>query len=146
MAFLGGIHFWWPKIFGRMYNMFWATLAAIIVFVGFNLTFFPQFILGTKGMPRRYFDYLPQFELLNRLSSYGGILLMLGFGMIFVYLIASLFRKKDRPGDNPWGALGLEWFTSSPPPTANFAEIPKITHGPYDFDKIKPDRTYSFSR
>jgi cytochrome c oxidase subunit 1 len=145
MAFLGGIHFWWPKIFGRMYNLFWSTLAAIIVFVGFNLTFFPQFVLGTKGMPRRYFDYPLQFEVLNRLSSYGGILLMLGFGMIFTYLIASLFRKKDRPGDNPWGALGLEWFTSSPPPTGNFAEIPKITHGPYDFDKIKPERTYSFS-
>jgi cytochrome c oxidase subunit 1 len=143
VAFLGGLHYWWPKMFGRMYNMSWARFAAGIIFVGFNLTFMPQFILGIKGMPRRVATYLPKYEFLNDVSSVGGILLLLGFGTVFFYLAASLFGKKRRlPGDNPWGALTLEWTTTSPPPKHNFEETPRVEHGPYDFDRVSPSRTY----
>ena len=143
VAFLGGLHYWWPKMFGRMYNMRWSRLAAAIIFLGFNLTFMPQFILGVKGMPRRIATYLPKYEFLNDVSSVGGILLLLGFGMVFFYLTASLFGKKKRlPGDNPWGALTLEWTTTSPPPKHNFAATPKVEHGPYDFDRVNPHRTF----
>ncbi len=140
IAFLGGLHHWWPKIWGRMYNEFWGRIAAVFVFVGFNLTFFPQFVMGAHGMPRRYYDYLDQFTGLHQLSTYGSWILGAGFVIMAVYLIHSIFKGKPA-GNNPWGGLTLEWQTTSPPDPHNFHEIPVWDHGPYDYDKIlvQPD-------
>lgn len=135
MAFLGGIHYWWPKIWGRMYSEFWAKIAAVLVFIGFNVTFFTQFILGTKGMPRRYYNYLDQYQPLHAFSSIGSWILGLGFVVMLVYLLHSIYRGRPA-GSNPWGALTLEWTNSSPPPPENFEETPVLTHGPYDYDKV----------
>src|SRR5947209_7360827 len=115
MAYFGGIHYWWPKISGRLYPEGWAKLAALIVFVGFNLTFFPQFILGYMGMPRRYHAYAPEFQVLNVMSTAGASILAVGYMLPLVYLLWSL-RFGRKAGTNPWGAVGLEWTTSSPPP------------------------------
>lgn len=139
MAFLAGLHYWWPKIFGRLYNETAAKIAALLIFLGFNVTFFSQFILGTKGMPRRYYNYLDQYQPLHAFSTYGSWIMGLGFIIMGVYLIYSLFNGV-RAGKNPWGALSLEWTVTSPPPAENFAAIPKITHGPYDYDKILIER------
>lgn len=135
MAFLGGIHYWWPKIWGRMYSEFWAKIAAVLVFIGFNVTFFTQFILGTKGMPRRYYNYLDQYQPLHAFSSIGSWILGLGFVVMLVYLLHSIYRGRPA-GSNPWGALTLEWTNSSPPPPENFEKTPVLTHGPYDYDKV----------
>ena len=132
MAYLAGIHYWWPKITGRMYPEWWARLAALLVFVGFNLTFFPQFILGYVGMPRRYHAYAPEFQVLNVLSTAGATLLAFGYVLPMVYLIWSLFYGR-KAGSNPWGAVGLEWTTSSPPPKDNFHETPVVTWEAYDY-------------
>jgi len=142
IAFMGGLFYWWPKIFGRMYNMVAAQISAVMVFLGFNLTFLPQFFLGAQGMPRRYFDYVPKYHFLNELSSIGGFFLMAGFTFAFIVLIVAI--KKGKPaGQNPWGALTLEWtHVPSPPRSVNFEEIPVIEHGPYDFDVITPEKTY----
>jgi cytochrome c oxidase subunit I len=131
-AYFGGLHFWWPKITGRMYPEMWARVAALIMFIGFNLTFFPQFILGYLGMPRRYFSYAPEFQVLNVLSSAGASILASAYLLPLSYLIWSLFFGERAPG-NPWGATGLEWQTTSPPPTANFVETPIVTQGPYHY-------------
>jgi cytochrome c oxidase subunit I len=138
MAFLAGLHYWWPKIWGRLYSEFWARIGALLVFIGFNMTFFTQFILGAKGMPRRYSTYLDQYQPLHGFSSVGSFILGAGFVVMAVYLIYSLFRGKPA-GNNPWGGLTLEWTTTSPPPPENFLETPKITHGPYDYDKVIAD-------
>ena len=140
MALLGGIHYWWPKMFGRMYNEFWGQIACLVIFVGFNMTFFTQFILGSKGMPRRYATYLDQFQPLHAFSSVGAWVLGLGFVIMLVYLIHSLFKGKPA-GDNPWGVLGFEWETTSPPPPENFLKEPQVTHGPYDYDTVLIDRS-----
>lgn len=132
MAFMGGIHFWWPKITGRMYPDYWARIAAAIVFVGFNLTFFPQFILGYAGMPRRYAIYPAEFQVLNVMSSAGASILGIGYLIPLVYLTWSM-RYGQRAGRNPWGAKGLEWTTLSPPPTENFEEIPIVTEDAYEY-------------
>jgi cytochrome c oxidase subunit 1 len=121
MGYLGGMHFWWPKISGRMYPESWGRLAAVIVFLGFNLTFFPQFILGYMGMPRRYWQYPPEFQVLNVLSTAGSTILAVGYVLPMVYFLWSMRYGKVAP-DNPWGASGLEWMTSSPPPTFNFED------------------------
>ncbi len=136
MALLGGIHFWWPKIWGRMYNELWGAISAILIFIGFNVTFFTQFIMGSQGMPRRYFNYLDQFQPLHAFSSYGSWILGLGFLIMMVYLTHSLFKGK-RAGKNPWGALTLEWQTDSPPDKHNFEGQPEMDHDPYDYDRIK---------
>ncbi|MEW6015915.1 MAG: cbb3-type cytochrome c oxidase subunit I, partial [Candidatus Zixiibacteriota bacterium] len=107
----------------------------VLVFIGFNVTFFTQFILGTKGMPRRYYNYLDQYQPLHAFSSIGSWILGLGFVVMLVYLVHSIYRGKPA-GSNPWGALTLEWTNSSPPPPENFEETPVLTHGPYDYDKI----------
>ncbi len=125
MAYLGGIHYWWPKLTGRLYPESWARFAAILMFFGFNVTFFPQFILGYEGMPRRYHAYLPQFQVLNVLSSAGASLLAIAYLLPVCYLLWSL-RYGARAGDNPWDARGLEWQTSSPPPTENFRRPPRV--------------------
>jgi cytochrome c oxidase subunit 1 len=135
MAMLGGLHYWWPKMFGRMYNETLGRIAAVLIFIGFNLTFFPQFILGAQGMPRRYFDYVPEFTSLHRLSTYGSWVMATGFICMAISLF-SAFRRGRIAGNNPWGALSLEWTTTSPPPVENFAETPIITHGPHDYDQI----------
>ena len=119
MAYLGGLHYWWPKMTGRLYPEGWAKFAALIVFVGFNLTFFPQFVLGYMGMPRRYHMYPEEFQVLNVLSTAGATILGVGYGIPAVYLMWSLFRGEKAPA-NPWGATGLEWETTSPPPLENF--------------------------
>ena len=129
-AFIGGLHYWWPKMTGRMYNEFWAKIACAILFLGFNVTFFTQFILGTRGMPRRYYNYLPEYARLHGFSTFGSWILAAGFIVIAVYLVASL-RNGRIAGANPWGASTLEWQTSSPPPTENFADTPHINTGPY---------------
>ncbi len=136
MAYLGGIHFWWPKMFGRMYPEWAGRLSAIVIFLGFNLTFFPQFILGYLGMPRRYHVYPPEFQTLNVLSSAGASILAIGYLMPLVYLLWSLKYGPKAP-PNPWRATGLEWQTSSPPPKDNFLQIPIVKRGPYDYPNRK---------
>ena len=132
MAYLGGIHFWWPKISGRLYPEGWARFAAFVVFIGFNLTFFPQFILGYLGMPRRYHAYPPEFQVLNVMSTAGASILAVGYLMPMVYLIWAM-RYGKKASDNPWDATGLEWQTPSPPPTENFEETPLVTWEAYDY-------------
>jgi cytochrome c oxidase subunit 1 len=135
MGYLGGLHFWWPKITGRMYPEAWGRLSAMIVFIGFNLTFFPQFILGYLGMPRRYWQYPPEFQVLNVFSTAGASILAVGYLLPMVYLLWSL-RYGKLAGDNPWGASGLEWTTQSPPTTFNFDETPEVTWEAYDYEHI----------
>jgi cytochrome c oxidase subunit 1 len=135
MAFLGGVHFWWPKMTGRMYPEGWAKLSAGVVFLGFNLTFFPQFILGYLGMPRRYHVYPEEFQILHVLSTAGASILAVGYLMPMVYLIWSLRNGAPAPA-NPWGASGLEWKTTSPPPTHNFDEVPVVRHEAYDYSTV----------
>jgi len=135
MALLGGIHYWWPKMFGRMYSEMWGRISCALVFVGFNLTFFTQFIMGSQGMPRRYWTYPEQFTRLHGMSSVGAYILGLGFLIMLIYLLHSLFRGQ-RVGPNPWGALTMEWETSSPPPTHNFDTNKVLEHGPYDYDRV----------
>ena len=143
VAFLGGLHYWWPKITGRMFSDFWGRIAAFLIFVGFNLTFFPQFLLGTHGMPRRYFDYsvladrYPAIATYNFLSSVGAAILGAGFIIMLIYLLASLFVGRRAP-DNPWGSATLEWQTASPPPYYNFA-APPVAGDPYDYTHIRYD-------
>jgi cytochrome c oxidase subunit 1 len=132
LAYLCGIHFWWPKMTGRMYPELPAKLSALLVFVGFNLTFMPQFILGYLGMPRRYHAYPPEWQVFNVLSSAGASILAIGFLMPMIYLVWSLKYGKIA-GPNPWQATGLEWETSSPPPTHNFLEQPIVTSEPYNY-------------
>jgi cytochrome c oxidase subunit I len=132
MAYMAGIHYWWPKITGRMYPEWWARLSALLVFIGFNLTFFPQFLVGYVGMPRRYHAYAPEFQVLNVLSTAGATVLAAGYLLPMVYLTWSLkFGRKA--GTNPWGAVGLEWATSSPPPKENFHVTPVVTWEAYDY-------------
>jgi len=134
IAFLAGIHYWWPKIFGRMYSERWGRIAALLIFVGFNLTFFTQFVMGSHGMPRRYYDYLPQFRIYHQASTIGSYILAVGFLIVAAYLAHSLYRGEPAP-ENPWGAATLEWQTKSPPPTENFDR--EVTAGdPYDLDDL----------
>jgi cytochrome c oxidase subunit 1 len=135
IAFIGGMHYWWPKITGRMYSEKWGIIAWVLVFVGFNGTFFPQFILGTHGMPRRYYHYPPQFEFLHQVSSLGSYVMALGFVITAIYLLHSLFAGKRAPA-NPWGGATLEWQCASPPPHDNFA-TPPTAGDPYDFGDLQ---------
>jgi cytochrome c oxidase subunit 1 len=134
IAYLAGLHYWWPKMFGRMYSERWARVAASLVFVGFNVTFLSQFVLGSRGMPRRYYNYPAQFQPLHVASTIGSWVLALGLIITLGYLIASLRKKPDAPA-NPWGSATFEWETSSPPPPNNFDHTPLVTHGPYDYDR-----------
>jgi cytochrome c oxidase subunit 1 len=132
MGYLGGLHYWWPKITGRMYSEFLSRISAILVFVGFNVTFFPQFIVGYLGMPRRYHAYPPEFQMLNVMSSAGATVLAASYVLPVLYFLWSL-KRGEIAGPNPWGASGLEWETSSPPPTENFAVAPRVTSEPYEY-------------
>ena len=137
MAYMAGLHFWWPKITGRMYNDVWARFAAVLIFVGFNLTFFPQFMLGYLGMPRRYATYPAEFQVLNVMSSAGASILGIGYLIPLVYFIYSM-RYGPHAGPNPWRATGLEWETPSPPPTENFEETPVVTEEAYAYAQMAP--------
>jgi cytochrome c oxidase subunit 1 len=132
MAFLGGLHHWWPKMTGRMYNEKLAAVACGILFIGFNMTFFSQFILGSRGMPRRYYNYLDQFQPLHAFSTVGSWVIGLAFFIVAFYLAKSLKEPISAPA-NPWGGVSLEWEAQSPPITENFHGTPVVTHGPYDF-------------
>ncbi len=134
MAYLGGMHFWWPKISGKLYNEGLGIAAAVIIFVGFNLTFFPQFILGYLGMPRRYHAYAEEFQVLNVMSTAGASILAVGYVLPLIYLIWSYFKGKPAPS-NPWKAAGLEWKTLSPPPPDNFEEKPIVDEPAYNYDQ-----------
>jgi cytochrome c oxidase subunit 1 len=136
MGYLGGLHYWWPKISGKLYPEAWARFAALVVFVGFNLTFFPQFVLGYLGMPRRYHAYPDEFQVLNVLSSAGASILGVGYLIPMIYLTWSL--RYGRPASaNPWGARGLEWEIPSPPPTENFAQTPTVRTPPYQWEEVR---------
>jgi cytochrome c oxidase subunit 1 len=134
MAYLGGIHFWWPKMTGRLYPEGWAKVSAFLVFVGFNLTFFPQFLVGYSGMLRRIAQYDERFQVLNVMSSAGASILGLGYLLPFSYLLWSLWYGK-KAGPNPFGATGLEWQAGSPPPPDNFDVTPTVTEEPYTYHK-----------
>ncbi|HKQ72496.1 MAG TPA: cbb3-type cytochrome c oxidase subunit I [Blastocatellia bacterium] len=136
IGFLGGLHYWWPKITGRRYSEFLGRISALIIFIGFNLTFMPQFILGQLGMPRRYHAYPPEFQVLHVLSSAGASILAVGFILPAFYLLYSL-KYGEKAGANPWMAAGLEWQTPSPPPTENFIFQPVVTHEPYEFEHVE---------
>jgi cytochrome c oxidase subunit 1 len=133
MAFMGGLHFWWPKMTGKMYPESLAKASALLVFFGFNGTFFPQFVLGYLGMPRRYHAYPDEFQVLNVASTAGAIMLGMGYTLCTVYMIWSIFKGKTAPA-NPWGAKGLEWEeAASPPVTFNFDKDPIVTEPAYNY-------------
>jgi cytochrome c oxidase subunit I len=132
MGYMAGLHFWWPKITGKLYNQWWSKAAAAIIFLGFNLTFFPQFILGYLGMPRRYHGYVEEFQVLNVMSSAGASILGVGYLLPAFYFTWSFFFGKPAP-NNPWKAKGLEWETESPPPTFNFPAQPVVREEAYDY-------------
>jgi len=137
MGYMSGLHYWWPKITGRLYPEGWGRLAALIIFIGFNLTFFPQFVLGYLGMPRRYHTYPPEFQVFNVMSSAGASILGIGYLLPLIYLLWSL-RYGRVAGPNPWAATGLEWQTTSPPPTDNFSETPAVSDEPYNYYDMEP--------
>jgi cytochrome c oxidase subunit 1 len=130
-AFIGGLHYWWPKITGRMYSERLGNIACLLAFIGFNMTFMSQFVMGSQGMPRRYYSYLDQFQPLHQFSSVGSYVLGFGFLLTAICLLSSL-KSGAQAGDNPWGGTTLEWQTSSPPPLENFVDPPVVTAGPYD--------------
>ncbi|MEE4242407.1 MAG: cbb3-type cytochrome c oxidase subunit I [Desulfopila sp.] len=134
-AFFAGLHYWWPKMFGLMYNFKKAYVAAVLTTVGFIFHYIPMFILGLQGMPRRYYDYLPQFETGNFLAGFGGFLMIAGIALMFYNLLVS-FREKVTAPDNPWEATTLDWAQPSPPPLHNFVKEPEIKSYPYDFSEI----------
>ncbi|MBB3205127.1 cytochrome c oxidase subunit 1 [Rhodopirellula rubra] len=137
IAFLGGVFHWWPKMVGKMYNEFHGRIASLLVFLGFNGTFLPQFVLGSRGMPRRYATYDPEFAFLHQMSTYGALLLGCGLLYAFIVLMASLAKGRRAPA-NPWGGATLEWACTSPPPYYNF-ERPPVVGDPYDFHNIEWD-------
>jgi cytochrome c oxidase subunit I len=137
-SFIGGIFFWWPKMFGKMYNETTAKLGCLLAFVGFNLTFLPQFVAGTKGMPRRYFDYHPEFASYNWWSSIGAMVLGIGLLIALYSLIASLIGQGKKAPANPWGAVTLDWQCTSPPPPHNFDHAPPV-EDPYDHELVEWD-------
>ena len=135
MAFMSGLHFWWPKITGRMYSEGWGKTGAVLIFAGFNFTFFPQFVLGYLGMPRRYHVYPDEWQILHVMSTAGASVLAVGYGIMMIALIWSLFRGR-RAGANPWKAKGLEWeLLASPPPAHNFEKTPVVTSEAYAYEE-----------
>ncbi|MCB9591236.1 MAG: cytochrome c oxidase subunit I [Sandaracinaceae bacterium] len=132
IGFIGGLHYWWPKMTGKMYSEKIARIAFVFIFIGFNMTFLTQFVLGSQGMPRRYYDYLDHFQPLHGFSSVGAYVLGVGFSIMLGMFIYSLFKGEKAP-PNPWGSAGFEWATSSPPIMHNFHGTPVIHRGPYDY-------------
>lgn len=140
IAFFGGLHYWWPKIWGRMYSEFWGKISCLLIFVGFNITFFSQFLMGSQGMPRRYHLYNEMYRPFHAFSTVGSWIMAAGFIIMGIYLIHSLFKGKPA-GKNPWGALTFEWQLPSPPRELNFETQPVADHGPYDYDKVEVKST-----
>ncbi|MCR9202387.1 MAG: cytochrome c oxidase subunit I [Planctomycetaceae bacterium] len=138
MAFIGGMFYWWPKLFGKMYSEFWGRISCLIIFIGFNWTFFPQFILGSRGMPRRFYDYKPEYQGLHVISTSGAFFLGIGLILCAAVFLHSLWRGRRAPA-NPWGAATLEWQTASPPPLHNFVDDPVVTD-PYDMADFELQR------
>jgi cytochrome c oxidase subunit 1 len=136
IAFIGGIHYWWPKMTGKMYNETVGKIASILVFIGFNVTFFVQLIMGSLGSPRRYYNYWDEFQIYHQISTVGVVILAVGLFMALINLIVSL-KTGAVASANPWGAKTLEWQTDSPPPLYNFTETPVVTRGPYAFETEK---------
>ncbi|MBA4405958.1 cytochrome c oxidase subunit I [bacterium] len=134
--FFAALHYWFPKMFGKMYNMTFARVAVVFYFIGFNILYFPKFIMGYMGMPRRYYDFLPQFTVYQEISTVGSWILAGTMFFIFGYMIHALLKGK-RATSNPWGGVTLEWHIPSPPPLENFTSIPTVTHEPYDFSQLK---------
>jgi cytochrome c oxidase subunit 1 len=137
LAFVAGIHHWWPKMTGKMINETWGRIGWLLVFVGFNATFLPQFVMGSQGMPRRYAHYIAQYHDYHVMSTIGAYIMLLGFLITAYYLIASLVNGRKAPA-NPWGGNTLEWMTPSPPPWDNFPEPPPVGD-PYDFANLVYD-------
>lgn len=134
MAIMGGVFYWLPKMFGKMYNELGAQFSFLFIFCGFNITFFPQFILGSQGMPRRYHVYLPQFESLNQISSIGSWTIGIGFLIALAVIVQCIWNGEKAP-KNPWGGKTLEWETDSPPIHENFENTPVVTAGPYEYGR-----------
>ena len=141
-GFLGGLHYWWPKMTGKMYSETLARIAFTLVFIGFNVTFLTQFVLGSQGMPRRYYDYLDQFQRLHMTSSGGAYILGVGFAIMAIMFIKSLMSG-EKATENPWASAGFEWFTATPPHPHNFVETPVITRGPYDYHLCTEEELYT---
>jgi len=137
IAMIGGLHHWWPKMTGRMFSEFWGKIGCALVFVGFNVTFFTQFMLGSQGMPRRYYLYQPEFQIYHHISTGGSYIMGLGFLVTAIYLIHSLYAGKRAPA-NPWGGASLEWQCTSPPPHDNFSTTPRVGDC-YDFSAVSWD-------
>jgi cytochrome c oxidase subunit 1 len=140
IAFLGGLHYWWPKFTGKMYNETMGRITCVLLFIGVNVTFFPQLIVGAEGMPRRYASYLPQYQPYMVASTVGAYIQLVAFLMMAGYLLHSLFRGKKAP-DNPWGGATLEWTTSSPPSHYNFDDTPLVIEDCYDYSNVKYDES-----
>jgi len=137
-AFFGALHYWFPKIWGRMYNKLVANIAFIIIFIGFNITYFPMLMLGIKGMPRRYYDYLPEFHTLNIISTIGSWILVIGLGLMIYNLVRGYLKGAIETSRNPWNGITLEWQTKSPPPLHNFDKAPELVEGgPYNYPNAK---------
>ncbi len=133
-AFIAALYYWFPKIYGKMFNVKWANIGFWFMFVGFNLLYFPMLIVGIMGMPRRYFDYIPRFHLPNIISTVGSWVLVVGLVIIIINFVKA--RKHGATAvKNPWGGLTLEWTVDSPPTLENFDEIPTVTEGPYEYHK-----------
>jgi cytochrome c oxidase subunit 1 len=136
-GFLGAIHYWYPKMFGRMYPERWGLVSAGLVFAGFNLTFVPQFLLGNAGMPRRYYSYPARYHVLNVMSTLGAYLLGIALILTLIYLLVALRWGRRAPA-NPWGSRGFEWRSPSPPPVHNFVTPFDPAQGPYAYDEPPP--------
>jgi cytochrome c oxidase subunit 1 len=136
-AFFGALHYWFPKMWGRMYNKTVANLAFILLFIGFNVTYFPMFVLGLEGMPRRYYDYLPEFHNLNMVSTFGSWILITGLVVMVINLLSGGLKGRKAEA-NPWNGITLEWQTASPPPLHNFDKMPELPEGgPYNYPNAK---------
>ncbi len=144
LLFFAGLHYWFPKMFGKMYNEKVAKLGTLIFVIGFNALYFPMFIMGYMGMPRRYYDYLPEYKIYHIISTVGSWILILGILILIFNLLKALLSKNNRTTEiNPWGGTTLEWTVPSPPPLENFDEIPTVTHGPYYRENlIKPEKSH----
>ena len=135
-TFLAGLHYWYPKFVGKMYSEKHAKIGCFFTFLGFNVTFLPQFIMGARGLPRRYYDYPPEFTELNQISTIGAYMIAFGLVWTMIALIIAVF-KGEKASSNPWEANTLEWRTSSPPYHENFETEPVVTTGPYDYHSEK---------
>ncbi len=132
MGFMAAVYYWFPKFFGKMNWEAPAKFSCFLIFLGFNVTFMPQFMMGGQGMPRRYYDYLPEFTIYHQISTIGAYMIGIGFLIAGIFLVYDLICG-EKASDNPWQGLTLEWQTSSPPPHENFKNDPVVTHGPYDY-------------